>query len=565
MFRFRSLLVATTSLGLGAGTWLPAAATASELNGPEPAAARPTSLRSSSSGLNLAAIQQYTPAQSREQVTGISQFSDVKPTDWAYQALSNLIERYGCVAGYPDGTYKGGRAMTRFEAAALLNACLDRVTEVTDELKRLMAEFEQELAVLKGRVDGLEAKVGELEAQQFSTTTKLRGEATFDLGAFSYGGSAKDGNSGPGLKDGEQLLSAMTFNYEVKLNFDTSFTGKDLLRTRLRGGNYTDSAFNGSQYPATKLDRSFQSKAGPNVVDIDRLYYQFPVGKELTVTLGARARNTEMLAIRPSVYQSTLLELFNATYGASGVYNRETGQALGLVWKQHVKKGQPYLAAALNYVAQRANNGNPGEGGLLSENGAGSFLAQLGVASKQWALMAGYRYGQCGTTIRSGTQYTFNASKLPCSSLDSGAATNNVAVNAYWQPAESGWVPSISLGWGLTVFNDGYDVVAVDGSRLDDSRNAQSWMVGLQWKDVFVKGNSAGMAVGQAPFTTSTFSGDTPNDGNYVWEWWYNVQVSDNISITPALFYLSRPAGQNTPSGETFNAFGGVVRGTFRF
>jgi len=86
---------------------------------------------------------------------------------------TSLIERYGCVAGYPDGTFKGGRAMTRFEAAALLNACLDRVTEVTDELKRLMAEFEKELAVLKGRVDGLEAKVNTLEAQQFSTTTKL--------------------------------------------------------------------------------------------------------------------------------------------------------------------------------------------------------------------------------------------------------------------------------------------------------------------------------------------------------------------------------------------------------
>ncbi|MCP9929044.1 S-layer homology domain-containing protein, partial [Cyanobium sp. CH-040] len=54
--------------------------------------------------LNLAAIEQYAgPALSGEQVTSISQFSDVRPTDWAYQALSNLIERYGCVAGYPDG------------------------------------------------------------------------------------------------------------------------------------------------------------------------------------------------------------------------------------------------------------------------------------------------------------------------------------------------------------------------------------------------------------------------------------------------------------------------------
>ena len=135
--------------------------------------------------LNISGVNQYA---SQDQVTSINQFSDVRPTDWAYQALSNLIEKYGCVAGYPDGTYRGSRAMTRYEAAALLNACLDRITEVTDELKRLMKEFEQELAIIRGRVDGLEARVGELEATQFSTTTKLRGVATFVLGANSVGG-----------------------------------------------------------------------------------------------------------------------------------------------------------------------------------------------------------------------------------------------------------------------------------------------------------------------------------------------------------------------------------------
>ena len=99
--------------------------------------------------------------------------SDVYPTDWAYQALAGLVETYGCVAGYPNGTFRGNRAMTRYEAAALLNACLDRVTEVTDELRRLLKEFETELAILKGRIDGLESRVGDLEATQFSTTTKL--------------------------------------------------------------------------------------------------------------------------------------------------------------------------------------------------------------------------------------------------------------------------------------------------------------------------------------------------------------------------------------------------------
>ncbi|MBP0001918.1 MAG: S-layer homology domain-containing protein, partial [Cyanobacteria bacterium SID2] len=42
-----------------------------------------------------------------DQVTSVSQFSDVQPTDWAFQALQSLVERYGCIAGYPDGTYRG--------------------------------------------------------------------------------------------------------------------------------------------------------------------------------------------------------------------------------------------------------------------------------------------------------------------------------------------------------------------------------------------------------------------------------------------------------------------------
>jgi len=125
----------------------------------------------------------------------------------AYQALSNLVERYGCVAGYPDGTFRGKKPLSRWEAAALLNACLDRITEVTDELRRLMKEFEKELAVLKGRVDGLEAKVVELEANQFSTTTKLRGQAVFVVGGNAFGGSNTDL-----VKSNQTAQGAVTFN-----------------------------------------------------------------------------------------------------------------------------------------------------------------------------------------------------------------------------------------------------------------------------------------------------------------------------------------------------------------
>ena len=162
--------------------------------------------------LNINGVSEYASA---DQVTSVTQFSDVYPTDWAYQALSNLVETYGCVAGYPNGTFRGNRAMTRYEAAALLNACLDSVTGMTDELKRLIREFETELAIIKGRVDGLEARVGELEATQFSTTTKLKGYTAWIGGAVDNG------------MVGGESAEAMSFTYDLRLKLATSFTGKD--------------------------------------------------------------------------------------------------------------------------------------------------------------------------------------------------------------------------------------------------------------------------------------------------------------------------------------------------
>ena len=130
--------------------------------------------------LNIAGVSDYA---SEEQVTSVTQFSDVYPTDWAYQALSNLVEQYGCVAGYPNGTFRGNRAMTRYEAAALLNACLDRITEITDELRRLIKEFETELASCVDAWTVWKLALANLSQLSFSTTTKLAGRASWFFGA----------------------------------------------------------------------------------------------------------------------------------------------------------------------------------------------------------------------------------------------------------------------------------------------------------------------------------------------------------------------------------------------
>jgi hypothetical protein len=97
------------------------------------------------------------------QVTSVSQLRDVSPTEWSYQAISNLVSRYGCVAGYPNGTFKPGEPATRAELAALTNACLDRITEfysVADAqlAAALRAEFSKEIGATNSRVTALEVR-----------------------------------------------------------------------------------------------------------------------------------------------------------------------------------------------------------------------------------------------------------------------------------------------------------------------------------------------------------------------------------------------------------------------
>lgn len=89
------------------------------------------------------------------------QFSDVAPTNWAYQAITNLNARYGCLAGYPNGTLKPAQTATRAELAALTSACLDRISQFSSAedartAAALRAEFSKQLATTNARVTTLE-------------------------------------------------------------------------------------------------------------------------------------------------------------------------------------------------------------------------------------------------------------------------------------------------------------------------------------------------------------------------------------------------------------------------
>ncbi|MGL5805923.1 MAG: iron uptake porin, partial [Xenococcaceae cyanobacterium] len=212
--------------------------------------------------------------KSAGQVTNVNQLRDVAPTDWAFEALQSLVERYGCIAGFPNQTYRGSKALSRYEFAAGLNACMNQIERLVasnqaimredlDKVLKLSEEFQAELATLGTKVDNLEGRVAFLEDKQFSTTTKLSGEVVFGL--------AQEFNT-----DGNQAV----LQDRVRLDFVSSFTGKDKLHTRIAAGN----SVNFNNVDQGSLTYNFPSG---NDISLDWLAYYFPIGEKLEVYLPA--------------------------------------------------------------------------------------------------------------------------------------------------------------------------------------------------------------------------------------------------------------------------------------
>merc|ERR1712216_978060 len=415
--------------------------------------------------LNINGVSEYAAA---DQVTSVTQFSDVYPTDWAYQALSNLVETYGCVAGYPSGTFRGNRAMTRYEAAALLNACLDSVTGMTDELKRLIREFETELAMIKGRVDGLEARVGELEATQFSTTTKLKGQADFFMGGVSYDDRGECVEEGGKCED-----DAFSFSYRYTLNLNTSFSGKDLLYTRIRTGNMNN-AFGAGD----KNNFLSDSKSSSQVLKVDKLWYTFPMGDSFKVTVGALIENYYMVET-PTRYKPILKAFKLGGYGA--LMGASTGQGAGIQWRQDVAPGEAAFNVAANYVADGGEGAKSGsEFGMFGSATDGYFLSQVGYGNRKWYVSGLYAHKQGADGSDPAMGYSTTAAK------NQDEALNVFGIRSYWSPEDSGIVPTISAG---------LDFGTSDADAKGFVEDTFGWMVGLSWDDAFVEGNKLGAAV----------------------------------------------------------------------
>jgi len=523
----------------------------------------------------VTSIEQLAAQQNdeQEQVTSVAQFSDVRPTDWAFQALQSLVERYGCIVGYPDKTYRGNRAMTRYEFAAGLNACLDKIQELIaaatsnfvrredlEVVKRLQEEFATELAALRGRVDALEVRTATLEKQQFSTTTKLNGEVVVGAISVFRGQNAS----------GRDLPKTTIVGDRIRLNFDSTFTGSDLLRTRLQATNLNP--FSGVSAFTPEGDLRFTNGVfntnSNNSVSIDALLYQFPVGEKLTVTLEANAGAVDD-------FTNTVNPFLDGDGGSGALSQFGTRNPIyyllngtGLAFRY---QANDFLEISAGYLATVASNPTAGNGLF---NGPYGAIAQLTLKPSE-ALTIGLTYiHSYNTDFSANGSSGSNRANLRTALLNNGNLPDTLAPfagldiptssNAYGVQASFQLNPKIVInGWGGYINTR---TLSTRGVLPRGEFDTWTWAGGLAFPDLLKDGNLGGIIVGMEPRVTGVSRGlrsaigRDPDMSLHI-EAFYQYRINDNISITPAVIWLTAPDMNANNSDVVI----GAVRTTFTF
>ncbi len=501
---------------------------------------------------SVAQLSTETPGSEIAQVTSVSQLSDVQPTDWAFQALQSLVERYGCIVGYPDSTYRGNRALTRYEFAAGLNSCLDRVNELIAAgtadlvrredlatLQRLQEEFSAEVATLRGRVDGLEAQTAELEANQFSTTTKLNGEAIFAV-ADTFGDATEEFGDGD---EGDQ--TSTIFAARVRLNFDTSFSGRDLLRTRLQARNIEafDDDFTGTDMTRLGFDGNEN-----NTFALDDFFYRFPIGDRARVFLA-------ITSFEPRDFIDVASPFVSSGEGAISRFGRlnpilripDDSSGLGLDFKL-----SDALIISGGYLVDTGLASDPSEGAGLFNGQYAAFGNVLFNASSTFKLGLSYvrSYAPGGeVNLTGGTGSELSQDPL-------GVATSGNSVGAQAQLGLSDKL--ILSGWfGYTWANAQADGVGVNEG--DEARIA-NWAAAVSFPDLIKQGSLASIIFGQPPKVVNSDLVED-DDTSYHLEGFLRFPITENISITPGVFVVFNPEHNSDNSTQ----YVGTIRTTLEF
>lgn len=482
-------------------------------------------------------------ANSRSQVTNVNQLRDVSPTDWAYEALRSLVDRYGCISGFPNQTYRGNQPLSRYEFAAGLNSCLNQIErliasqgavgqEDLDTINRLSQEFEAELATLGGRVDELESRTAVLEDSQFSTTTKLEGEAVFGIsGEFNS-------------SDNDEIV----FQDRVRLAFVSSFFGEDALYTRLDASNagfdFATEDGNGDPIDLQTGALTFQTSDSGNDVGIGWLAYYFPVGDKIDVYLPAAFPLWQDFV--PTL--SPFLDSFTGATGSlssfaesSPIYKigLSSGGGIGINFEP-----LDAVTVSVGYLGGESFNPVSSEdGGLFNEEYSALGQVTLSLLDDKLQLAGTYSLGQFGASDN-GIFDLDVGTDLAIQPFGEGetVVTNSYGVEAAFQLNER---------IALNAFGLFTDAQLTDGS---DSAEVWSYGAGLSLPDFGKEGNLAAVFVGVEPYEGNQ---DLPIHI----EGLYKYQFNDNISITPGVEYLIAPNGNE----DDEDALIGVLRTTFTF
>jgi len=512
-------------------------------------------------------VADLASGQSMGQVTSVSQLSDVQPTDWSFQALQSLVERYGCIAGYPDQSYRGNQNLSRYEFAAGLNACLDRVNEIIaagtadlvsredlTALQRLQEEFAAELATLRGRADALEARTAELETNRFSTTTKLKGEVIFGI-ADSFGDQVAFNGAGRdlGVANPDDETNT-TLGYRVRLNFDTSFTGKDRLRTRLSASNLERFTAAGI---GTRMSRLGYDGSSGGDFEVGVLGYRFPVGDKLTVLVDA---------IWDGLIDSVAGPFESSGSGSISRFGRynpvyrtnNEGAALSLDYEINDD-----TRVQLSYAADEDSNDPSPKGGLFN---GGYFLVSQVVAEP------------FGDDLRIAIGYNRSYSRGGNVSLFSSTGTA-FANDPFGGQATIENTGFLNLEYQLTKkvtavgrFGATFATAKVSGpsGRVDvgDRATVFNGALGIAVKDIGKEGSLAGLLAGVPPFVSNNdaqthLPGKAREDEDIPIhiEAWYRYPINKHMHVTPGVFAVINPEG-NSDNGTLFM---GTIRTTFKF
>ena len=376
----------------------------------------------------------------------------------------------------------------------------------------------EDIANLKGRVDGLEAKQNEFEAGGFSDTTTLDGKVNFTVGALSYDGTGVDTVSN----------EAALFQYTWTGNLNTSFTGDDNLYVRLKTGNATS-------WTKDKDHNTYLSSAKGNsdALKVDKIWYSFPVGESHTVYVGPKIENYYMHGTTPSIYKP-VLKAFTLG-GNAAAYGASTDTGAGWVYK-----GDNGFAVSSNVVSkgkttQEDANENYLESGLFTNESKTSWATQVGLTKDQWSVsgIVNLKYNDWGDSYFS-----------TATGDDRNENSTNYGLRAWWRPLETGTAtPEISFGYDYSVL-DGYD----------DNDTSDAFFVGLTWLDTINPDDRIGVAFGQPQMRENT--GAEP----FMWEAYYGYKVNDSITVTPTIFGATNANGTD---GEDYT--GAVIETQFKF